>query len=509
MWPSSRLSVDRNAFIAALSAGEPTRPNDRRTTRRSSIDEVACLRPLTVVRVSCFLALLVGLVLAFAAGPALAGDVGGAAHPIVVVKLDSDIDQISDGFLKGALRHAAKEDARLVVVEIDTPGGLIDSMRHMVGAILASPVPVAAYVSPPGARAASAGTLIAVSAAFLAMAPGTNIGAAAVVGSNGQNLPSIEDKKATNDAAALMRSIALHRHRPVQPLVAAVRRATSYSSQEAVQLGIADLQTPDFGSLLRALDGRRLDAAGAPVVVHTAGAHVETVRETLLQRIMRFLADPNLVFIFLGLGGLGLIVELWSGGTTWVPGSLGVVFLVMAFVGVGSLPFSWAGLVLILVGIVLLGVEIHAPGHLFFGAAGTACLILGGIYLLGSAGSAQFGGTLVQVSHWLLVVVAVVAGGIVLFLAVELRRSGRLPRYVSPHAAAALAGSVGEVSVRLAPAGEVRVAGEAWHAELSDGGELGQGEHVRVERVDGLTLVVTPIPRETDSSLNERVPEGA
>lgn len=467
------------------------------------------LWPLSIPRWSWRFALLTCVLAMLAAALVPSTGSASATGPIVVVKLNTDIDKISDGFLKDALKHAAKEHARLVVIEINTPGGLIDSMRNMVGSILASPVPVAAYIAPQGARAASAGTLIAVSSAYLAMAPGTNIGAAAVVGSGGQNLPSTEGKKATNDVAALMRSVAVQRHRPVQPLVDAIRKATSYSSQEAVQLGIANLQTRSLGSLLHALDGRRLDAAGGPVVVHTAGARVETVGQTLLQRILRFLADPNLVFLLLSLGGLGLVVELWSGGSTWIPGSLGAIFLVLAFVGVGSLPFSWAGLLLILVGIALLGIEIHAPGHLFFGAAGTGSLILGGIYLLGGSGSPQFGGALIQVSRWLLVLVALAAGGIVVFLAVELRKSLRIPRYVSPVAAAALAGSAGEVSVRLAPTGVVRVAGEAWQAELSGGGELAPGEHVRIERVEGLKLFVAPLPQEDNPPPNVRAPQGA
>jgi membrane-bound serine protease (ClpP class) len=466
--------------------------------------------PLGILRVSWRLALLGCLLGMLAAGAAPSTSSASPKGPIVVVELNSDVDQISDGFLRDALKHAAREDARLVVIEINTPGGLIDSMRNMVGYILASPVPVAAYVEPQGARAASAGTLIAISTAFLAMAPGTNIGAAAVVGSGGQNLSSTEGKKVTNDVAALMRSVAVQRHRPVRPLVAAIRKAASYSSQEAVHLGIANLQTPDLSSLLRALDGRRLGTVGGSVVVHTGGARIETVDQTLFERILRFLADPNLVFLLLSLGGLGLVVELWSGGSTWIPGSLGAIFLVLALVGIGSLPFSWAGLVLILVGIVLLGFEIHAPGHLFFGAAGTASLILGGIYLLGSAGSPQFGGALIQVSRWLLILVAIAAGGIVLFLSNELRTSLRLPRYVSPLAAGALIGSAGEVSVKLAPSGEVRVAGEAWQAELSGGGELEPGRRVRVEQVDGLKLFVTPLLLQEDNlPPNESAPEGA
>jgi membrane-bound serine protease (ClpP class) len=474
------------------------------------IDDVPRFWLLSIRRLSCRLVLGGCLLVLLAAGVAPGSTSSArAASPIVVVKLNTEIDQISDGFLKAALKHAAKEHARLVIIEINTPGGLINSMRNMVGYILASPVPVAAYVQPQGARAASAGTLIAASTAFLAMAPGTNIGAAAVVGSAGQSLPSTEGKKVTNDIAALMRSVAEQRHRPVRPLVDAIRKAASYSSQEAVKLGIANLQTPDLDTLIQALNGRQLETVGGPVVIHTRGAPIETAGQTLLQRILRFLADPNLVFLLLSLGGLGLIVELWSGGSTWIPGSLGAIFLVLAFVGIGSLPFSWAGLLLILIGIVFLGFEIHAPGHLFFGAAGTASLILGGIYLLGGAGVPQFGGAVIQVSRWLLFLVAFAAGGIVLVLAHELRKSRRLVPYISPLTASALVGSAGEVSVRLSPAGEVHVAGEAWQAELSGGGELERGKRVRVERVEGLKLFVTTLPQQDNPPPNESAPTGA
>ncbi|MGZ4400126.1 MAG: NfeD family protein [Gaiellaceae bacterium] len=433
------------------------------------------------------LAPLLGVLLAPGRAPAAAG--GGG--PIVLVKLDTEIDQISDGFLHDALKHAASEHATLVVIEINSPGGLVDSMRNMVGDVLASPVPVASYVAPEGARAASAASFIGVAAAYVALAPGTNIGAAAVVGSGGQELPKTLGKKVTNDVAALMRSIAATRQRPTAPLVAMIRKASSYSVEEALRMHIADLRAASLPVLLRALDGKKLAAAGGPKVVHTTGARIEKVRQTLFQRILRFLADPNLVFLLLSLGGLGIIAEIWSGGSTWIPGSMGLVFLVLAFVGIGSLPFSWAGLVLILVGLAFLGFELHAPGHLFFGATGTASLILGGIYLLGS--SPQFGGAAIEVSRWLLFSVGIAGGLFVLWLTNELHKSRRLPRYISPVGTSAVVGSIGKVSVRLAPAGEVWAGGEPWQAELIGGGELEPGQQVRVERMDGFRLFVSPL----------------
>jgi membrane-bound serine protease (ClpP class) len=463
-----------------------------------------------LVRTAWLLALLAGTASTLLqASPAAARGSAVAGAPVLVIKLNTDIDQVSDDFLKSSLEHAAKEHARLAVIEINSPGGLVDSMRNMVGYIMKSSVPVAAYVSPEGARAASAASFIGVSSAYLAMAPTTNIGAAAVVGSGGQDLPKTLGRKVTNDVVALMKSIAARRHRPSAPLVAMIRKASSYSAEEALRLHVANAEVSTLGALLRSLDGKRLEtASGRFVVVHTAGARIETRGQTLFERILRFLADPNLVYLLLSLGGLGIIVELWSGGSTWIPGSLGVLFLVLAFVGIGSLPFSWAGLILVLVGIAFLGFEIHAPGHFFFGATGTACLILGGLYLLGSSGPPQFGGTALEVSRWLLFVVAILAGIFVLWLANELHKSRRLRPYVSPVGMSAVVGSIGKVTVPLTPTGEVWAGGEPWQAELIGGGSLERGREVRVERVQGLRLFVRPLDAEGPSPGASPSPSG-
>jgi membrane-bound serine protease (ClpP class) len=324
------------------------------------------------------------------------------------------------------------------------------------------------------------------------MAPATNIGAAAVVGTGGQNLPSTEAKKATQDVAALMRSIAVRRHRPVAALEATILKAHSYSAEEAVRLGIADLEVPTLSALLTKLDGRALATSAGPKIVQSASAPVAQVNMSFWQRVLEFLSDPNLVFLLLNIGGLGLIIELWTGGQTWIPGSLGVICLLAAFAGLSVLPFSWAGLALILVGIVFLGVELHAPGHVFFGATGTASIILGGVFLLGYFGSPGLPGYNPSVSYWLLISLALIVGLLVLLMAREVHMSHHGKRYVSAVETAALVGAIAEVSTRLDPKGEVLVGGESWQAELQGGGTAEPGERLKVVKVDGFRVLVEP-----------------
>jgi membrane-bound serine protease (ClpP class) len=429
------------------------------------------------------------------------------SRPVVVVHFDSAIDEVAVRYIGGALEDAKNADAELVIIEMTTPGGSVDSMRSIVSDILDSPIPVAVWIGPPGSRAASAGTFVAAASSYLAMAPATNIGAAAVVGSQGENLPSTEAKKATQDVAALMRSIAAKRHRPVDALEATILEAKSYSAEEAVNLGIADSVAPTLNGLVDRLDGHELATSAGPKVVHTIGAPRSDVHMTFWQRVLEFLSDPNLVFLLLNLGGLGLIIELWMGGQTWIPGALGIICLLAAFAGLSVLPFSWAGLALILVGLVFLGFELHAPGHLVFGVAGTASIILGGIFMLGYFGSPGLPGYNPSISLWVLITLAVVVGLLVTWMAREVHLSHHGRRYVSPVEKKALVGEEGEVSTRLDPKGEVWVGGEAWQATLDEGGTLEAGEQVRVVAAKGFHLMVRPLekaPIAEDPKENEK-----
>ena len=445
---------------------------------------------------------------AVAATLAAPGSASAAEGPpqVVVVELNAAIDNVSARFLRRSLEDAANERAAVVVVRVDTPGGLLSATREMVGDIFASPVPVVAYVAPEGAQAASAGTFVAAATSLLAMAPATNIGAAAVVGGGGEDLPETLARKATEDAAALIRSIATRRGRPVEPLELTVREARSYSAGEALALQIADLVEPNLAALLLELDGRTLAAAGGDVRVQTAGAVVRTIEMNVFERVLSFLADPNVAFMLISLGALALAVEVWSPGL-WVPGAIGLISLILGFAGVGQLPFSWAAVVLLALAVLFYVLEALNPGFGLFGGFGTVALALGGLYMLGLTGPPALPGDGLQVSRWLLVGVGAFAMLLIVLLAREVRLSHRLV-YVSPYAHERLLGELAEVSVRLAPRGEVRLAGESWSAELRGGDSADVGEHVRVAELSERGLLVEPAEsRESETTEPVHAPQ--
>ncbi len=408
---------------------------------------------------------------------------------VVIVDLDGAIDKVTARFLSRALDDAAERGTELVVIRLDTPGGLLDATRDMVGDIFDSPVPVVVYVSPRGAQAASAGTFIAAAAGFTAMAPATNVGAAAVVGAAGEDLPDTMSSKATQDAAAFVRSIAQDRGRNVTALEATVLEAAAYSAEEAVDLGVADIMADDLSDLLRKLDGRAIPAAQGERVVETGGAVMRELKLNWVERILAFLSNPNVAFLFMSLGGLGLIVELWNPGTV-VPGFLGVIFLVLGFAGLGQLPFSWAGVAMIGLAMILFFLEAQAPGIGFFGVTGTVSLCLGGLFLVGFFGAPGLPGPSFRVSPWAYGSIGGAAGAFVLWLAWELRKARTMPAYQSATASGALAGQTARVTKRLEPSGEVHVGGEFWAAEMVSGAMAEMGDTVLVKSVEGLTLRV-------------------
>ena len=419
-----------------------------------------------------------------------------------IVELDGAIDSVSARYIKRALDNAASDGIAVVIIQLDTPGGLLDATRTIVTDMFASTVPVVVYVAPEGAQAASAGTFVAAAASKMAMAPATNIGAASVVGPSGEDLPETLQKKANEDAAAFLRSIADRRERPSEPLEAAVFEAAAYSAAESVELGIADYEAADIGDLLSQLDGTEIEVSDGTVILQTTGMAIERVDMNVIEQALSFLANPNIAFLLISIGGIALIVEIWNIGL-WIPGTLGVILLLLGFAGVGQLPFSWAGVGLIVLAMALFLMEAQAPGVGYFGAAGTVCLILGGIFLVGFFGTPEIPGPQIGVSRWLLFSVGAVAGLVVLWFANEVRKSRRDDRYVSPVARERLVGADAVVEVRLAPAGEVRVAGETWIAELEGLGAAEIGETVIVSRVEDIKLFVTRPEREQTDSRTE------
>ena len=451
-------------------------------------------------RVGAVLFVLVGAGL-FPGSPADAQ--GSETEPYaLLVELDHPIDTVTARFLSRTLDSEEAENAEVVIIRLDTPGGLVDAMRDMVGDIFSASRPVAVFVAPEGARAASAGTFITAAAGVAAMAPATNIGAAAVVGGQGEDLPDTAAEKATQDAVALLRSIAERRDRNAEALEETVLNARAFSAQEALDRDIIDLIADDVPDLLRQLDGTTIpvgDDETTGITVDTDGLPVRSVGLNLVERFLSLLANPNIAFLLVSLGGLAIVVELFNFGMV-IPGVLGVVMLVLGFTGVGQLPFSWAGVALIILAMVFFVAEAQAPGLGVFGALGAVTLILGGLFLVGFFGTPEVPGSPeVRVSRWLVASIGIGAGVAAVWLAWELQKARRGPGYVSPVARQAMIGQVATVTRRLDPRGEVRFADEFWEATLPPGQHADEGTPVWIVDIHGHRVTVVPVEGDAEA----------
>ena len=450
--------------------------------------------PWALVRRTIWLSLiLIGLASFFAINQDVTLAQSSSGRGVNLIQLDRAIDPVSERYLVRKLDESQGEYA-LVVIVLDTPGGLLDSTRGMVNSILESRVPIAVYVSPSGAHAASAGTFIGAAANILAMAPVTEIGAAAVVGGQGEELGDTLQVKANEDAAALLRGIADERGRNVEALEATVFEAKAYSAEEAVDIGIADLVAKDLDELLHWAEGRTVDtAAGAVTIEGVLNTRIDESTYSIWDRFLSAIANPNLAFLLISLGGLALVVELWTFGT-FIPGTIGVVLLVLGFAGIGQMPFQWAGVVLILVALALLAAEIFVtPGFGFFGIAGVIALVLGGLFLFPfpSIDAPELPGGQIQVSRWMLGAVGVSALVFVIWMIWEIRVASRPESYVPTGTSSTIVGSVVQVTKDLDPVGEVYAAGEHWTARTAEYSNVEAGDSVRVVEVDGVTLIVS------------------
>lgn len=417
------------------------------------------------------------------AGAALAvigasGAAGQAPAPLVVaVEVDGTITPVMADHVRDGLRRAEREGAAALLIEMDTPGGLDASMRRIVRDIIGAGVPVVVYVAPSGARAASAGAIIALSSHVAAMAPGTNIGAATPIDlAGGETSP-----KVLNDAAAYAASLARLRDRDVAFARDAVLEGRSEEAEEAVRVGAVDLVAANRTELLADIDGRIVEVRGDPDhVIATAGAEVVVHDMGTLRRVLQWLTDPNIAFLFLSLGTLALMYELADPGVG-IGAAAGVILIVLALYALAVLPVNAAGLALLVLAAVLFAAELFAPGIGVFAAGGTAALITSGLFL--------FRGS-VAVDAAVVVPTAVVVGGGVVV-------AGRLAwgtRHAPPRTGVAtLLGEVTRVETVEGGVAQVRLEGAWWEARPVDG-PLAAGDHVRVVAVDGLDLVVEPVP---------------
>jgi membrane-bound serine protease (ClpP class) len=401
---------------------------------------------------------------------------------VVVIHLNDTIQPISAQYLARGLNAAAAQHANAVIIEINTPGGLIDSMRQMVANIIASPVPVIVYVAPAGSRAGSAGFFLLEAADVAAMAPGSNAGAAHPV-VEGAKLDDIMKQKLENDTAAFLRSYVARRGRNVAAAEDAVRASKSYSDSEALQLKLIDLIAPDTATLLNTLDGRTITRFdGSKTVLHTRAAALVQVEPTVRERVLDRLTDPNLAVLVLVVGALLIYVEFNTPGTI-IPGTLGTIMVLLALFSLNLLPVRYTSVMLLVAAFVLLILEAKFASHGVLAAAGILSLVVGAATLVD--------GPIPELRvHLATALSAGLAFGLItvflLRLALRARRSKRRM------GGDAMIGLTAVAAQALAPSGQVLVNGEIWQAESSS--PAAAGETVRVRALRDLTLLVDRIP---------------
>lgn len=435
--------------------------------------------------------LFYGLMLALAcASFPLSADVGpGPARHAVLLRIDGAIGPASAAYLEDGFAQAREEGARLVILEMDTPGGLDTSMREIIREILAMPVPVVAYVHPSGARAASAGTYIAYASHVAAMTPGTNLGAATPIqigapqqpedGEKGKPDLSAAERKAVNDAVAYLRSLAELRGRNAQWAEQAVREGASLSAQAALQNKVIDLIAPNRQALLRQLDGRQVTIKGQSHRIATAGMTVREVRPDFTNRVLATITDPNIALILMMVGIYGLLFEFMSPGSV-VPGTVGGICLLVGLYALAALPVDLAGGALILLGVALMVAEAFAPSFGALGIGGLAAFILGAAMLIDTDVPAF------QIS-WSVIAALGLAGLALLAVAARLGLTARRMRVVTGHEA--MIGAKGRVIDWENGTGHVFALSERWSAVGPQ--DFAPGALVIVDGVEGLQLRVS------------------
>jgi membrane-bound serine protease (ClpP class) len=396
---------------------------------------------------------------------------------VLAVTFENDVNPVTQDYVNGEIERANDEGYGAVVILLDTPGGLATSMNKIVKAELASRIPVIVYVAPEGARAASAGVWIGQAADILAMAPQTNIGSSTPISVGGENIQEDLRRKVVNDAAASLRALAKEHGRNARWVDAAVRRGANISAREALEQNVIDAVAPSLPALLTQLEGRKTKPKGH--VLHLSGARIERVDMGLWKSILDTLINPELILLFMSIGTLGIIVELWNPGLIF-PGTVGAISLILGLFGLQVLPISAAGLLLMVLAFAFFGAEAFIPSHGALTVAGACCFVLGALLLFDPAGETY------EVSLTVILAIAATLALLMAFVATKIVQVRKIAPVTGQDE---MVGSVGIVRKRLDPHGQVFVHGELWQAE-SEGEAIPAGSQVRVESVDGLTLRV-------------------
>jgi membrane-bound serine protease (ClpP class) len=423
----------------------------------------ASIRPAVLAAVLAFLLCLLG------------GDPArGAQGEAVIIELEGAINPGNAAFLTRGIELAEKGGARLVIVRLDTPGGLASSMRSMVKAIMNSPVPIVVYVAPAGAGAASAGVLVTIAAHVAAMAPGTNIGAAHPVGAGGKDIDKTMSEKVVNDMVSYSKGIAHEKGKNEEWVEKAVRESVSITAEEALENKVIDLVATDLDDLLKKLDGREITLPSGKVTLQTQGLVRRYHQPGFRDRILKTISDPNIAYILMMIGLAGLYFELSHPGAVF-PGVIGGISLVLAFYAFQTLPVNYAGLLLIGLAIVFFIAEIKIASYGLLSFGGIIALTLGSIMLFDD----------LRVSLQLIAPTIVAIGAFFVIVSTLAYRAYRSKPMVGTEG---IVGEVGVVRRAIDPEGMVVVHGEYWRAVSDE--RIDEGEKVKVQAIQGLVLKV-------------------
>jgi membrane-bound serine protease (ClpP class) len=413
-----------------------------------------------------------------------------ASRLAVSIELPGSIDPATEAWISGALDDAADDGAELVIIRLDTPGGLDSSMREIVKDVIAAPMRVVVYVSPDGARAASAGLFVTQAADVAAMAPQTNIGSASPISISGADIEEVLGRKIENDAAAYVRALAEEHGRNADLAEEMVRDATNVNAPEALEAGLIDLIAASEADLLEQLDGFVVKGPKAGAL-DTDGLEVESRDMPLQYDILQLIVNPNVAFLLILVGLIGLAVEILAPGLL-LPGSVGLVSFVLGLYGSAQLPVTAAGIILLVAGIALIIAEAHLATSGILGIIGVGALAVSGLMLY-DTDAEGFG-----ISPPLVIGVALALGGLMAVAVTKVVQARRNPVWTGEEE---LPGEEGDVRVALDPVGQVFIHGALWRAESADGrgtDPIPAGARVRVESVDGLTLMVRTVAADAD-----------
>jgi membrane-bound serine protease (ClpP class) len=399
---------------------------------------------------------------------------------VTVITLDGAINPAAADYIKYGIEQAGKNNSQCLILRLNTPGGLLESTRQIVSSILTSPVPVVVYVSPPGARAASAGVFITLSAHIAAMAPGTNIGAAHPVSLEGQ-MDSTMTEKVTNDAAAFIRSISEKRKRNIQWAEDAVRKSISITETEALNQNVIDLISPNLIDLLDSLNLRKVQTAQGIVELKTKDAKLNYLDMSFQENILSILSDPNIAYILFMLGTFGLLFELFNPGLIF-PGVVGVISMVIAFYTMSTLPINYAGLILIIFAIILFVLEIKIVSHGLLAAGGVISLIVGSLMLINNQSSPGVTGI-----SWGVIALVTILTVLFFFFAISLGIKAQLKKPVT--GPQGMINEIGEAMTDVDKGGLIKIHGEIWKAESQEG-NISTGSKIIVTGISNLKLTI-------------------